>query len=75
MDIICEECHRKFRIIIISRGNIIIEGESRVNAFCHHCHHVNQLSDVRIQLDAKGEVESVTPLNNETDVLRFFDKQ
>jgi hypothetical protein len=75
MDIICEHCHKKFRTIINSTGNITIEGESRVNAPCSHCHHVNQLSDLKIQFDAKGEVESVTPLNNQTDVLRFFDKR
>lgn len=76
MEIICEKCHKKFETGIRSfKSNIRVEGDSRLNAPCPHCSHVNQISNVKIQFNSSGELESITPLDNQAYSLRFFDKK
>jgi RNase P subunit RPR2 len=75
MNIICEKCHKNFNTGVKSRSTVSIAGESRLNGPCPYCTHVNQISDVKIKFNYNGDVETVTPINNQASGLRFFDKE
>ena len=73
MDIICEECKKKYPFGIKSKASITLGGDSTINSTCPFCGDTNQLSHVRIEFNSTGDIKKITPLDSKNDVLRFFD--
>ena len=73
MEIICENCKKKYPFGVKWKASITVKGDSTINSLCPFCGHTNQLSHVRLEFSSDGDIKRVTALDSKTDELRFFD--
>ena len=73
MEIICEDCKKKYSFGVKLKASITVEGDSRINSTCPFCGHTNQLSHVRLEFTSAGDIKKVTALDSKPEDLRFFD--